>query len=162
MLALTYRALLQRDEVLLRPIFVFLFFLSVATDQQHQTSLSNESWPSLESDVMSQASALLEYEHGTVYLQVVRGPAKALENSDPGGGNVGKGWVEVWQEGYRLLLNATDDEISFGLFGGDTYLWARIFDSSGRWTFAPKILVCFLTCFIERIEFDETFVVFAS
>lgn len=50
------------------------------------------------------------------------------------------GWVEVYQEGHRLMANFSGSEISIAVAGVDTYLWASVFDTYGRWIAQSNIL----------------------
>ena len=70
----------------------------------------------------------LDESDGVAYLQVYR------EASDVASANgAHRGWVEVWQEGHRLMVNSSDDEIVINTGTSDTYLWASVYDSAGEW-----------------------------
>ena len=68
----------------------------------------------------------LDETEGVAYLQVHR-----VHANDSFDGP--HGWVEVWQEGHRLMLNTTDDEVAITVTHADTYLWASVFDAAGQW-----------------------------
>jgi hypothetical protein len=72
----------------------------------------------------------LDAEEGVAYLQV--------ERTD--GGDDGTGWVEVYQEGHRLMTNFSGSEISLLVAGVDTYVWASVFDGAGRWVGQSNVL----------------------
>lgn len=98
-------------------------------------------------------------DEGYVHVQAIRDTGQMLGGDCNGHvmgeaeeelGGIG-GWVEVWQEGHRLLLNSTEDEVRFELPEGvDTYMWASVFDHLGRW----EILIDHLVANVEmRILF---------
>ena len=81
--------------------------------------------------------ATMHANEGLVYLYVVRDISHSVHDADEnhlldGSGSGGDGWVEIWQQGHRLLLNTTEDDISFEFHGKDVYMWATVFNSMGR------------------------------
>ncbi|KAJ1496290.1 hypothetical protein T484DRAFT_1874671 [Baffinella frigidus] len=70
---------------------------------------------------------MLEEEEGVAYARVLRPEGSA-------------GWMELWQEGHRLMANTTELELSIGTRGVDTYLWASLFDADGRWIAQSNVL----------------------
>ena len=72
----------------------------------------------------------LDADEGAAYLQVER--TDGLDN--------GAGWVEVYQEGHRLMANFSGSEISLLVAGVDTYVWASVFDGAGRWVGQSNVL----------------------
>ena len=88
----------------------------------------------------------LDTDEGIAYLQVQRteawreGGAAGAERDWDNEDSAAAGWVEVYQEGHRLMANFSGSEISIAVGGIDTYLWASVFDSRGRWIAQSNVL----------------------
>jgi len=96
-----------------------------------------------------QALFSLDAEEGVAYLQVQRTESRSWHDDDEGAASAEQdpdvddgaaGWVEVYQEGHRLMANFSGSEISIAVGGVDTYLWASVFDGQGRWVAQSNVL----------------------
>lgn len=89
----------------------------------------------------------LDREEGVCFLQVLQAEIEGdVEDTF--------GWVEVWQEGHRLMLNTTDMEVVISTGNYDTYIWASVFDERGRWIAESNLLHTGHHAGVE-IVFDE-------
>ena len=77
----------------------------------------------------------LDDDEGVAYLQVQRS-----EPREETGEGEETGWVEVYQDGHRLMANFSGSELSIAVGGVDTYLWASVFDGSGQWIGQSNVL----------------------
>jgi hypothetical protein len=89
----------------------------------------------------SDLAAALSFEDGIVYMQVANrvSTSSELQGFEEQESSSYYGWTEVWQEGHWLLLNTTDNHVSFELKGADTYIWASVFDGMARFVFSSSI-----------------------
>jgi hypothetical protein len=71
----------------------------------------------------------LDESEGVAYLQVHREYSDGAAKDD-----TARGWVEVWQEGHRMMVNSSDDEIVVTTGTTDTYLWASVYNAAGLWS----------------------------
>ncbi len=95
----------------------------------------------------AQALFSLDADEGVAYLQVQRTESGSWPDArgagaeqDPDDEDGAAGWVEVYQEGHRLMANFSGSEISIAVGGVDTYLWASVFDGQGRWAAQSNVL----------------------
>ena len=77
----------------------------------------------------------LDADEGVAYLQV-----EWTGNDEDDAYEGGEGWVEVYQEGHRLMANFSGREIAIAVGRIDTYLWASVYDSRGRWVSQSNVL----------------------
>ncbi len=118
----------------MRGFLVFLCALSVPclthpANDSGNAVYSNYLWDSESAGDTAIALFTLDESEGVAYLQVHREYSDGAAKYD-----TARGWVEVWQEGHRMMVNSSDDEIVITTGTTDTYLWASVYNSAGLWS----------------------------